>query len=89
MPAKIGTVNKVKRLFGWDGDWEVQIEGESFYKRLGIEGKKPNCVVGMRVRLEYEEKTTKLFDWVGDRVCGLSYVIPQKYREIIKIECSP
>lgn len=90
MPAKIGTVNRVRRLFGFGDDWEVQINGESFYRRLGLPGEKtPNCCVGMRVRLEYEEKRTGFGDWVADRVFGFGYSVPQRYREISKIECSP
>jgi hypothetical protein len=84
---KIGILQGKRRLFGWGRELEIVVDGEKFYRRIGLPKEKilEGVREGDRVEMVYEEVRTRLGDWIGDRVTFMGYGIPVTYREIRSI----
>lgn len=86
-----GKLEKAKRLFGILGDLKLVIDGKSYYGRTRIDRgedyklKTLRRNIGQSVELEFEERTTG-YDRITDRLLLISWGIPEKYREILKIK---
>lgn len=84
-----GRLNNRRGLFGWNGDFELEVDGERFYKKIHLPFDR-SCVdgvaVGDRVKVIYEEKRTSLLDQIGDIILFAGWGIPKSYREVIKVE---
>jgi hypothetical protein len=97
MPTIDGKLESVKKIFGWDKDLKIVVNGVTYHKRSWPNGEKKSPIydiniltsrIGKQIKVDYEDTKTKFIDLIAERILPISWCVPRKHKEITGLDYS-